>query len=119
MIEARFSYGEADGSLHMKLEGHAGSAPGGQNLVCAAVSALAYTLAAAVLRLHTAAVLRNAPSCQLEEGLGEVAAVPQESFREAVQMAFWTVQCGMAALAEHFPEQVTLCEVMQVKEVEQ
>lgn len=113
MILAKF-YAAADGSLHMKASGHAGAAPKGQDLVCAGVSTLAEALALAVERLYHQGMLRRCPKVELYEGNAEIIAQPKPTFRTEAAMVFWTVENGMAALAESFPENVTLEEVMRI-----
>ena len=113
MIQAKF-YSGADGSFHMTLSGHAGAGPKGQDLVCAAVSALAQTLEQAVQRLYFQSMLRRCPMIELGEGSARIAAVPKERYSREVAMVFWTVQNGIAELAESFPENVTLEEAMRI-----
>ena len=112
MIQAKF-YTGADGSLHMAAQGHAGAAPKGQDLVCAAASALAETLAQAVERLYYQGMLRRCPRVELYEGNAEIIAAPKEPFRKEVAMVFWTVQNGIAELAASFPGNVTLEEALR------
>lgn len=113
MIQAKF-YTGADGSLHMAAQGHAGAAPKGQDLVCAAASALAETLAQAVERLYYQGMLRRCPRVELEEGRAEIIAQPKARFYKETAMVFWTVQNGMAALAAGFPGNVQLEETLRV-----
>ena len=114
MILSKFDTA-ADGSLHMKATGHAGAASKGQDLVCAGVSTLAQTLAEAVERLYYQGMLRRCPRVELYEGNAEIIAQPKPDFRAEAAMVFWTVQNGIAALAESFPENVALEEVMRVR----
>lgn len=113
MIGTRFYCG-ADGSVHMRLLGHAGAAPRGQDLVCAGASTLACTLGAAVERMYEQRMLRRCPRVELEEGRAEIIAVPKKRFRQEVLMVFWTVQTGLGGLAESFPGNVRMEETMQI-----
>lgn len=108
MIEARFF--AKDGTLNMVLHGHAGAAPKGKDLVCAGVSTLAWALGDAVTRM--APLLDGAAKVQLEEGYAEVTAKPKGELCTEVTMAFWTIQNGIAALAESFPKNVKLAEAL-------
>ena len=112
-IQAKF-YRGGEGSLHMLLSGHAGAGPKGQDLVCAASSALACTLGRAVERLYEQGMLRRVPKVELYEGGAEIIAVPKERFFREGAMVFWTVQNGIAELAEGFPGNVRLTETMKV-----
>ena len=112
MVQAKF-YRGGEGSLHMVLSGHAGAGPKGQDLVCAGVSALACTLGKAVERLYEQGMLRRVPKVELYEGGAEVIALPKEPFTREVLMVFWTVQNGIAELAEGFPGNVRLEEALR------
>lgn len=114
MVEAKF-YRGGEGSLHMVLCGHAGAGPKGQDLVCAGVSALACTLGRAVERLYEQGMLRRVPRVELYEGGAEVIAVPKRRFCREGAMVFWTVQNGIAELAQSFPENVGLTETLRVE----
>lgn len=113
MIQAKFFRG-GDGSLHMRLEGHAGAGPKGQDLVCAAASGLACTLGSTVERLYEQGMLRRVPKVELYEGSAEIVAVPKERFQKEVILVFWTVQTGIAELAASFPGNVRMEEALRV-----
>ena len=82
---------------------------------CAGVSTLAQTLAQAVERLYYQGMLRRCPRVELCEGNAEIIAQPKQAFRTEAAMVFWTVQNGIAALAESFPENVMLEEAMRMQ----
>lgn len=86
------------------VTGHAGTAPHGENLVCAAVSALLCTLAEAVRRLE-----RNRQAEQvtirLESGDGEVAFASE--YECLVNPVVDTVCLGLECLAEQYPQHMT------------
>ena len=65
-------------------------------------------IAQAVERLYYQGMLRRCPRVELYEGNAEIIAQPKPDFRAEAAMVFWTVQNGMAALAESFPENVML-----------
>lgn len=113
MVQAKF-YCPADGSLHMVVTGHAGSAPKGMDLVCAGVSSLVWALGSAVERMYEQGMLRRCPRVEISEGMAEVIAVPKEENRDAVLMAFWTVQTGLAELDAQFGENVRVAETLRV-----
>ena len=112
MVKAKF-YGGGDASLHMTLTGHAGAGAKGEDLVCAAVSALAQTLDQAVQRLYYQRMLCRCPRIELQEGSAEIIAVPKAQYRSEVAMVFWTVQNGISELAKSFPENVKLEEALR------
>lgn len=84
------------------VKGHAGTAPAGEDLVCAAVSALTYTLAENVAQLHRLGKVTE-PEIRLENGDAEISCVPVEGYRSIVRVIFGAVCIGFALLAEKYP----------------
>lgn len=108
MIEAEFFHRASDGSLHMNLRGHAGSAPKGQDLVCAAASMLAYTAAQAVQFLYEQKLLTRKPKISLGDGEAIIIATPAESAMAEAMMVFWTAQAGAHVLSHSYPDCVRI-----------
>lgn len=117
MIRARF-YCPADGSIHMHIAGHAGAGVKGADLVCAGASMLACTLAGAVERMYEQQMLRRCPRVELADGAADIIAQPKPGVFQPVLMAFWTVETGIAALAESFPGNVRLEETLHIEKGE-
>lgn len=88
------------------VRGHAGTAPAGQDLVCAAVSTLTYTLAVNVKQLHRWKKVTK-PKIRLENGDAEISCVPAEACRSMVKDVFEAVCIGFALLAEKYPDAVS------------
>ena len=89
----------------LRLRGHAGGWPRGENPVCAAVSILLYTLAAGITQLEERGLVTEV-TIRLEAGDGEVSARPgAEGERETI-LLFENARRGLALLAEQFPEEV-------------
>ena len=88
MIRAVF-----DGT-HVTVCGHAGHAPAGQDIVCAAVSALVYALAGRLRETGRLERFQSAPGYAEIAGTGDCA-------RE-----FALVRCGLALLARQYPGRV-------------
>lgn len=80
----------------LRLEGHAGFAPAGEDIVCAAASALVYALMAT---LEDRGLLAAA---EVRGGYGEVVG------KGACEREFYMARRGLALLAERFPECVRL-----------
>lgn len=114
MVTAKFYMAPRDGSLHMVLRGHAGSAPAGEDLVCAGVSTLAHSLAEAVLKLYEQGLLRRYPRAEIGAGKAEIIAVPKARFFRETMMLFWLAEVGMGVLEENFPECVRMTEALKV-----
>ena len=102
MIEVRYS--PAD--YRLSIRGHAGYAEAGKDIVCAAASALTYTLAMNIDALSHVYARRK--TVRLSEGDSEISCVPVHGMRNVVRLIFEVVIMGYQALAEKYPENVTI-----------
>ena len=66
------------------VEGHAPGPPAGENITCAALSALMYAAAAVAERLWEEGKLREPPEVRLEPGFGRVRVVGDAACVRAV-----------------------------------
>ena len=107
MITVRF-YRKRQGSVHMVMDGHAGAAPKGKDLVCAGASMLAYTAGQAVRFLYEQGKLRCRPRITIHEGSAVIIATPKGDFEGEVLFLFWVVQAGIYVLARNYPGCVRL-----------
>lgn len=87
------------------IQGHAGTAPEGHDLVCAGVSAIAYTLAANVEHLARIGKGRN-PVVRLDAGDGEISLTPIHGAKMMVETILRAVCAGFELLAKQYPEAV-------------
>lgn len=108
MIQMRFYRNGCDKSLHMEFNGHAGSAPRGEDLVCAAATMLAYTAAQAVQFLYEQGKLRKPPRIVLTDGAATVVATPLPETEAETMMVFWVAQAGAHVLARNYPQNAVL-----------
>lgn len=99
MIKIIYVADPEGGKLTMRAEGHAGYAPAGQDIVCAAVSCLMQTLA------YSAAENEKTSSCVYQ---GEEGPVLNVEAGDSVLMRdkFELVADGLDLLAERYPENV-------------
>lgn len=88
-------------NLCVTAKGHAQSGEAGHDLVCAATSALIYTLAADVERLGHPSTIR------LEEGDAEISCTPGEDYRLMVTFLFESLCVGFEMLSVDYPEFVS------------
>ena len=88
------------------IEGHANSGEPGHDLVCAGVSALAYTLAANVGNLEDRGMVRR-PTVVLENGKTEIEAKAKPSHRATAALIFQSVCVGFEVLATDYPQYVS------------
>ena len=84
------------------VEGHAGSGPEGHDLVCAAVSALALTLAGNVSYMKAQDAVYG-EILKLEEGNAEIQCTPYRRYKESAQQIFRSVCVGFELLATKYP----------------
>lgn len=108
MIKIHFWQEKDKGSIHLKVKGHAGTAPKGQDLVCASATMLVYTVAQAVSFMHEQGQLEEKPHIKIREGKAIVVASPKEDFYAEALHTFWVAQCGAHLLAKNYPEAVSL-----------
>ena len=81
------------------IDGHAMSGEAGHDLVCAAVSALAYTLA------HNVYLMEGEPKTILQEGYASLS-VTGTTKRETARIVFDAICIGFKILADNFPENI-------------
>ena len=107
MIKIIYKADPEGGKLTMRAEGHAGYAPAGQDIVCAAVSVLAQTLANKVEAAARSGRLLT--SCVQHGETFVVEALPKPG-PNALMVASWFdfVEEGLRALAEEHPDNVEL-----------
>lgn len=104
MIHVVFT--EAAGILSLHVSGHAGAAPKGEDLVCAAASILTSTVAQAMMM--TKVWLQEEPVITLQDGDGEIYVKPTEDKYPFVFHTFTVALIGFQLLAEKYPQYVTL-----------
>ena len=104
-------YSELDGpeglSCRLEAAGHAGFAPAGQDIVCAAVSCLMQTLANEVEEAARAGLVALGAVAH-GEGWMRVEVTPTHKSCDMVEAWVELVQDGLDALAESYPENVEL-----------
>ena len=108
MVKIHFWQDKENGSICMKVKGHAGAAPKGEDLICASATMLVYTVAQAMTFYHEQGFLLEKPKIKIREGKAVVTAKPGEDFFAEVLHTFWVAQCGAHTLACNYPEAVSL-----------
>ena len=105
MIKACFDK-EDEKFLSLSIEGHAGQAAKGNDIICAAASILAYTLAQTLVQMNKQGWLKKAPHIDLEEGKSLVICRPKEEYFYECLMAFFVAEVGYTLLANNYPQYV-------------
>ena len=108
MITVRFYQKPAHGSIHMTVRGHADAAPKGEDLVCAAATMLAYTVAQAVQFMFESNQLKMKPKIHFDDGEAVIIATPTEDAYAEALHTFWVAQCGVHVLSHNYPTHVKL-----------
>lgn len=91
---------------YVQIKGHANSAPYGHDLVCAAVSAIALTLAGNVSYMETQDAVRNVV-IKLDEGNAEIRCVAGKKYKESVGQVFRSICIGFELLSTKYPENIS------------
>lgn len=104
----KVTFEEKDDNLTLKLEGHAGQAEIGHDIVCSSCSILAYTVAQYVSTAGHLGELKSTPEIKLKEGDGLVSCRPTKESWGALKSAYIFAQTGYMLLAHNFPQFVEL-----------
>lgn len=97
MIVAKFCFGENGGAAGFTVRGHAGNAPAGEDIVCAAVSSAVYMAANTITE-----VLRL--KAQITERDGLLSLRLGEEQAEAAQVILRGLCLHITALSEQYPD---------------
>ena len=108
MIKATFSHHEDSGKIVMGVEGHAGQAEKGHDIICSAASILAYTVAQYVHYVEKLGGITVKPRIELEDGYMLIVANPTEEYLAEVLNAFFVAEVGFSLLAQNYPQYVEL-----------
>ena len=102
----KVTFTESYDKLSLRLEGHAGYAEHGNDIVCASASILAYTLASIVDSFTDVESIIN---LTIGDTTIECICVEEETYTK-VANAFHYTQIGYALLAHNYPQYVRLKE---------
>ena len=90
----------------LTMQGHACAAEKGQDIVCAAASILAYTLAASVVNMNKLGSLENCV-VRMDEADTEIHCTPDAETECVAKLIYDTVCAGFELLADTYPDNVT------------
>ena len=102
------TYKHTDGAYRLELNGHAGQAQGGRDVVCAGASVLMYALAES-LEWHRDECLRL--DISLEKGEGSIYVLPDTIYAAEARGAFDTAIAGYMHLANAYPKYIRFTSV--------
>jgi uncharacterized protein YsxB (DUF464 family) len=104
----KVTFEEKDGKLTLKLEGHAGQADIGHDIVCSSCSILAYTVAQIVKDCGACRKLKDDPEIKLESGYGFISCKPKRKAYAELRYAYYVAEIGYVLLAHNYPQFVEL-----------
>ena len=87
------------------IDGHAGTGPEGHDLVCAAVSALALTLAGNVSYMEAQEAVYGVVT-ELKEGNAEIQCTPYRRYKDSVAQIYRAICVGFELLATKYPKNI-------------
>ncbi len=96
---------QGDGQT-LQVTGHAGSAPAGEDLICAGMTALVYALGQTLE--DRSERLTRMPDIQLSPGFARIRVRAKPGCRDLVREDFALVYHGAQLLAAHYPECVAV-----------
>lgn len=99
---------EKDKTLTLKLDGHAGQANIGQDIVCSSCSILAYTVAQIVKTAATEGDLKAVPVLKLESGDAVITCEPTDEVYGTIKSLYMFAEVGYKLLAHNYPQHVDL-----------
>lgn len=108
MIKATFTYNQEVGIIAMGVEGHAGQAEKGHDIVCSAASILGYTVAQYLEYVKRLNGFEAEPHIELEDGYMLIVAKPTDKYIAEVLNAFFVAEVGYSLLAKNYPQYVNL-----------
>ena len=83
--------------------GHAGSAPKGEDLVCAGVTTLVLTLADNVECMKEAGMVEQS-AVSIQEGVARIMCIPNPEYAHVVELVFRSICRGFSGLAAANPQ---------------
>lgn len=109
MTTAKFKTLPKSESITLKVEGHAGAAPKGEDIICAAASILSYTLAQTLSYMHSEGKLQKKPNIKINDtGEAVITAKPKPEWYEEALHSYFVAQVGFHLLAHNYPQHVAV-----------
>lgn len=102
MLKVKFS--KQGRMLNLELDGHAGQATIGHDIVCSACSILAYTTAQIVKSAYEQGDLTEEPIIKLDSGDAIISCEPTDDVYTIILTAYTFAQIGYLMLAHEYPQ---------------
>lgn len=92
-------------TLKLEVTGHAKHGKKGEDIVCAAISTLFYTLGEV---LHSSLdMLEGEPEFKDSKGKGIISCTPKEEYNANIVLSYRAILIGMELVANNYPKNVT------------
>jgi uncharacterized protein YsxB (DUF464 family) len=104
----KVTFTESHEKLSLRIEGHAGYAEHGKDIVCASATILAYTVAQYVEYEDNQGNLNAPAEIRLESGDTVVSCEPKEEILKWLWDAYQFAKMGFLILAHNYPQYVSL-----------
>ena len=91
-------------TLTLEIKGHAGQDEKGKDIVCAAISALFYTLAKALC--DSEKMLKKKPIIKERDGEGLISCQAKKEYEGNIARTYWTILTGLELIADEYKEYV-------------
>ena len=88
------------------VTGHAEYGKKGEDIVCAAISTLFYTLGESLYKSRQ--MIEGDFTFENEDGNGHIECKPKAEYEANVSLIYWTILNGFELVAENYKENVTL-----------
>ena len=109
MVTAKISVDREKRECSLTVKGHARQAEAGQDVVCSAVSILAFTTAQVLKIMDESGEFTNHPTLELENGDATVSCCADDdtTFMNVLQ-TYFTIAMGYRLLAYNYPQYVEI-----------
>ena len=104
----KVSFEKDENELTLILQGHAGQAELGHDIVCASCSILAYTVAQLIKNADSVDDLKEPPIINLNSGDAIISCIPTEEAYNTILGIYMFAEVGYKLLAHNFPQFVDL-----------
>lgn len=100
MIEIKFN----PTNYTLDVDGHANHGEKGEDIVCAAISALFYTLAESLYAYED--MMEEDINFSDEDGNGHISCKPKAEYEANVSLIYWTILNGFEVVSRHYEKNV-------------
>lgn len=92
-------------TLELEIKGHAEHSKKGEDIVCAAISTLFYTLGETLNQ--SVDMLVKPPKFKDKHGKGNLSCIPKKEYGGNIACVYRTILIGMELVATNYPQNVT------------